>query len=214
MGIGGGPSEWDDFEWVRLAEVADPQPEPLTLALRHWAQNHQPWVADAGTRVLLVDLDNIRADPSRLRARLAIVLVWARSADVRCFAGQRGAVLRARPWLAEYATLAQGVPDGADVADHVLLAAAEDVAGAAQFVVASNDNIFANLAARGPITVLSPGASALSDKLREVATTVVDLSVLERPAHRPPRPQPGRPQPGRPQPGRPQPGRLRRRARR
>lgn len=212
MGIGGGPSEWDEFEWVCLAELPDPPPEPLTLALRGWAERNPPWTPDGGTRVLLVDLDNLRADPMRLRARLAAVLAWARDAQVRSFAGQRGAVLRARPWLAEFATETQAVPDGADVADHVLLAAAAGVPdGHVQFVVVSNDNIFAALASRGPLTVLSPGADALSDRLRDAAATVLDLAVLERQVLERPAPEhAGHPH----RPGRHRTGSSRRRGRR
>jgi len=46
-------------------------------------------------------------------------------------------------------------------------------------VLLSNDWIFAALAGRGPLTVLSPGADALSDRLRAAASRVVDLAALE-----------------------------------
>jgi hypothetical protein len=48
--------------------------------------------------------------------------------------------------------------------------------------VLSNDGIFASLADRGPVTVLSPGASALSDRLFDAARVVIDLMTLERAA--------------------------------
>lgn len=180
MGLGGGPGEWDDYEWFRLADLAAPPPAPLTLALQRWAHDTPLWAADGGSRVLLVDLDNIRADPVRLRARLALLLVLARRADHAAFAGQRGAVLRSRPWLEEFGSSAVAVREGPDAADRVLLAAAAEVRDTSvQFVVASNDGIFASLAARGPVTLLSPGSEALSDRLRAAAVQVVDLPELE-----------------------------------
>ena len=87
---------------------------------------------------------------------------------------------RGRPHLAEFAARARPVADGSDVADFVLLDAADALhADAIQVVVLSNDGIFASLADRGPLVVLSPGADALSDRLREAATRVVDLVALE-----------------------------------
>jgi len=50
---------------------------------------------------------------------------------------------------------------------------------AVQVIVVSNDGIFASLADRGPLIVLSPGAEALSDRLRDSASRVVDLVALE-----------------------------------
>jgi hypothetical protein len=49
----------------------------------------------------------------------------------------------------------------------------------AHVVVLSNDGIFASLADRARLTVLSPGADALSDRLRDAADDVVDLTRLE-----------------------------------
>jgi hypothetical protein len=136
-----------------------------------------------GTKVLLVDLDNLRAGPVRWRARMAAVVTLARQADRVHLAGQAGPVSRARPHLAEFAGTAVAVADGSDVADHVLLdAAAADLAaadGPVQVVVVSNDGIFADLAASGPLVVLSPGVEALSDRLDDAATDVLDLAALE-----------------------------------
>ncbi|HVE30364.1 MAG TPA: hypothetical protein VNC80_09890 [Mycobacteriales bacterium] len=129
--------------------------------------------------MLLVDLDNLRADPVRWRDRMAMVVALARKADVVALAGQEGAVRRALPHLAEFAARARPVEDGSDLADHVLLDAAAEVTGPARFVLLSNDWIFAALAERGPLTVLSPGGDALSDRLRAAATRVVDLASLE-----------------------------------
>lgn len=195
MGIGGGPGEDDDLEWVRLADLP---PDPRVLAehalaeaMRRWGESHLRWQGrngdedGAGTpdreRFLLVDLDNIRADPARLRARLALLGVVAAGADHVVLAGQDGAVRRARPWLGGMAETTYVVPKGADLADHVLLDEARDLSdgGPAQFVVASNDGIFARLAARGPLTLLSPGAASLNDRLRAAADRVVDLDELE-----------------------------------
>lgn len=186
MGLGGGPTEWDDYEWVRLADLP-PAPaggrsagqQPLADPLHAWLARKSLWTAGAGTRVLLVDLDNLRADPARWRDRMTMAVALARQADVVALAGQEGPVRRARPHLAEFAARARAVADGSDLADYVLLEAAAEVPGAAQFVVLSNDWIFAELAARGPLTVLSPGGNALSDRLRDAATQVVDLAALE-----------------------------------
>jgi hypothetical protein len=197
MGLGGGPGEWDDYEWVRLADlppapIRAPRPDrpaaPLTESVLAQLARRSLWTTGAGTRVLLVDLDNLRADPARWRDRMAMVVALARQADVVGLAGQEGPVRRARPHLAEFAARARAVADGSDLADHVLLDAAAEVPGAAQFVVLSNDWIFAGLADRGPLTVLSPGGDALSDRLRDAAARIVDLAALEAaPDGRPPR---------------------------
>lgn len=201
MGLGGAASEADEYEWVRLADLPRTRqrprrgtgrgsvsatadaPEPLAEALCDLLERTPPWVEDAGPRLMLVDLDNLRADPMRWRARMAAVVSLARQADRTALAGQHGAVARALPYLAEYADRAQPVPDGSDVADRVLLEAAEAFpAEGGQTLVVSNDGIFAVLAARGPLIVMSPGSDALSDRLRTVATRLVDLSVLEEAA--------------------------------
>jgi len=180
MGLGGAEPEWADYEWVRLTDLPADPGDPLSDALVGWVRANPMWLDDGSTRVLLVDLDNLRADPGRLRARLAAVVELARQADHVAFAGQDGSVARARPWLAEFAGAAQAVGGGSDEADWVLLDAAEEVtAYPLQFLVVSNDWIFAGLARRGPLTLLSPGADALSDRLRAAARRVVDLTVLE-----------------------------------
>jgi hypothetical protein len=196
MGLGGGPSEWDDFEWVDLTELptgrarrqrsqgdlvgADEAAEPLARQLSGWLERNVLWVPGPSTRVLLVDLDNLRADPRRWRARMAAVVTLARQADHAVLAGQEGAVRRGRPHLAEFAARTRQVADGSDLADLVLLDAADALhADGVQVIVLSNDGIFASLAERGPLVVLSPGADALSDRLRDAATRVVDLVALE-----------------------------------
>jgi hypothetical protein len=183
MGLGGGPTYAADYEWVRLADLPPDPGEPLADALVAWLRTHPLWLEDDSTRVLLVDLDNLRAEPVRLRARMAAVVELARQADHTAFAGQSGSVTRARPWLAEFASAAQAVGGGSDEADWVLLDAAEAVTDyPLQFIVVSNDWIFAGLARRGPLILLSPGADALSDRLRDSAERVVDLAVLEKQA--------------------------------
>ena len=199
MGLGGGPSEWDEYEWFRLADLAapvrarhrpgvevDPEedtgPDPLSEALQLLVRDYPVWAGAGATRVLLVDLDNLRAARGRLRARLAVVVELARQADHVALAGQAGAVERARPWLAEFADRAQSVADGADVADFALLAAALEVPDPVEVLVVSNDGIFADLADRGDLTVLSPGIDALSDRLYGAASLLVDLAALEREA--------------------------------
>jgi hypothetical protein len=198
MGLWRSPGEFDDYEWFRLADVVDRPvaaarpatdvgPDDAGVAMGRWLVDRlraDPlWAPDAGRRVLLVDLDNLRAAPSRLRARLDVVVELAREADDAAFAGQAGAVRRSRPWLAEFAADVQEVPDGSDLADHALLDTAAAIsARPVQFVVVSNDGIFAGLADRGPIGLLSPGADALSDKLRDVANRTIDLAALEKQA--------------------------------
>jgi hypothetical protein len=182
VGIGGGPNEWDEYEWVRLADQPDAPVvdlAPLVRALCSWVDETDLWQAD-GLRILLVDLDNLRADPRRWQARMALVVALARQADHTVLAGQVGAVARGRPHLAEFAKRAKPVADGSDVADYVLLAEADAVLeDGAHVVVLSNDGIFASLAERARLTVLSPGADALSDRLRDAADDVVDLIRLE-----------------------------------
>lgn len=196
MGLGGGPQERDDYEWVNLAELATArvrrqrssaelfpggaEMEPLARELSSWLERNVLWLPGPSTRVLLVDLDNLRADPRRWRARMAAVVTLARQADHAVLAGQEGAVRRGRPHLAEFAERARPVADGSDLADLVLLEAADALrSGDIQVVVLSNDGIFASLADRGPLVVLSPGGDALSDRLRDAATRVVDLVALE-----------------------------------
>jgi hypothetical protein len=197
VGLGGGPGEWDDYEWVRLGE---PRPASHRAGARRRARRlnvgtptgspagRAPelrrmvglWADGVGPRVLLVDLDNLRAGPVRWRHRMAVVVSLARQADHAVLAGQQDAVRRARPHLAEFAARAQPVPAGSDLADHVLLDAAEEIPGpTARFVVLSNDGIFAALAKRGVLTVVSPGGDALSDRLRVAAAQVIDLAGLE-----------------------------------
>lgn len=196
VGMGNQRGEQDDYEWVRLADLPAPRPRrappvvaeeddgepgPLADALVGWVESNPIWHDGVGDRVLLVDLDNLRAGPVRWKARMGLVVALARSADHVVISGQHAAVERGLPFLAEFGSVAQPVPDGADLADFVLLEGAQAVkADRRQVVVLSNDGIFAELADRGPVTVLSPGASALSDKLFDAARVVIDLMTLER----------------------------------
>lgn len=188
MGLGGGPGEWDDYEWFRLADLADGRradvpPEgsdPLPAVVDAWMAAHPVWTHGARERVLLVDLDNLRADPARWKVRMAAMVAMARESDHAFFAGQRGAVRRAKPRLEEFASGVTSVPDGSDLADHALLdALAASGSRQAQVVVVSNDGIFADLAEDGPVTVVSPGRDALSNKLRQAAGAVVALESLD-----------------------------------
>ncbi len=206
MGLGDGPPWWSAYEWCTDADLeasADPvgTDSPAVAALRggdldtalcEQVAEARLWRGD-GPRLLLVDLDNLRAGPGRWQARMAVVVELARASDHVVLAGQVGAVDRARPHLAELAERAITVPDGSDLADHALLEGAQAFAATladdrvenGQVVVASNDGIFADLAENGwTLTVLSPGSHALSDRLRDAARTTLDLVDAERAATR------------------------------
>ena len=192
VGLGGGQSEWDDYAGcasggaaVGLVDlepdlvvdlVATPGPDRLVDRVAQ----ELIWEPGDAARILLVDLDNMRAGPLRWKARMAVVVALARQADHVVLAGQEGAVRRARPHLAEFAGTARPVPAGSDLADVALLEAVDDLdIPDAQALVVSNDGIFAELAACGPLLVLSPGREALSDALATAAVRVVDLAALE-----------------------------------
>ena len=102
------------------------------------------WQAGDVPRILLVDLDNMRAGPLRWKARMAVVVALARQADDAVLVGQEGAVRRARPHLEEFADTALEVPAGSDLADVALLEAVDQLdLPNAQALVVSNDGIFA-----------------------------------------------------------------------
>ena len=157
-----------------------PANDPLAAALVARVENDPLWVEGDAPRILLVDLDNLRAGPVRWRARMAVMVALARQADHVAMAGQAGAVRRGRPHLQEYAELAVAVPPGSDLADVALLALIDELdLPDAQTLVVSNDGIFAELAQCGPLVVLSPGHHALSDSLSAAADRVVDLAAME-----------------------------------
>jgi len=180
MGLGSDAlGEWQDYEWFdpHLGHDGDADAAMVTLAS---LEREGVWQPGNATRVLLIDLDNIRVTSDSLRRRVLLAVALARQSDVSAFAGQRGSVDRARPSLQEFAATALEVGDGRNEADIALLeAVADDGDDDTQFVVFSNDGVFARLAMRGSLTVVSPGAGALSEQLREAATNVIDLQVLE-----------------------------------
>ncbi|MEJ5944328.1 hypothetical protein WDZ17_03355, partial [Pseudokineococcus basanitobsidens] len=157
-------------------------PDRLGAAVLAWLDRDPLWGEGPGTRLLLADLDNLRAGPVRWRARMTVVAGLARQADVVGISGQHGAAARGAPHLAEWARQVRAVDDGSDLADHELLDVAAGVPADAEplrVVVMSNDNIFADLADRGRLVVVSPGADALSERLDSAAADVVDLAALE-----------------------------------
>ncbi len=209
MGLGDGTPWWTEYEWCTDADLRAVTPttgadSPAVAALggNDLASALCEQVAEArlwrgpGPRLLLVDLDNLRAGPTRWQARMAVVVALGRTSDHVVLAGQVGAVERARPHLEELAARAIAVPDGSDLADHALLEGAAAFVQTlpecrvgrgplGQVVVASNDGIFADLVERGwTLTVLSPGSHALSDRLRDAARTTLDLVDAERAATR------------------------------
>jgi hypothetical protein len=188
VGLGYGKREWDDYEWFPssggrrgravLAEPGDPDGASAVLVER--VLRDPIWAPDDAPRILLVDLDNLRAGPVRWRARMAVVVALARQADHVAMAGQEGAVRRARPHLEEFAGTAVAVAAGSDLADVALLAKVDELdLPDAQHLVVSNDGIFAELAQCGPLVVLSPGRDALSDSLAAASGRVIDLAALE-----------------------------------
>lgn len=183
MGLGDGPGEWDDYEWFPTRGRV-----PATIVRDDGALAEQVlaeglWVEHDAPRILLVDLDNLRAGPARWAARMGAVVALARQADHVVLAGQEGQVRRARPHLAEFVGDAVTVPKGSDLADVALLEAVDTLdLPDAQALVVSNDGIFAELAACGPLVVLSPGGKALSAALAAAATRVLDLQELEQAA--------------------------------
>lgn len=179
MGLGPERASWEDFEWFDPHSYVDADGSYLEAGLE--SLRREPlWLPGPATRVLLVDLDNLRVESVRLHARLAMTVALAREADHAAFAGQEGSVRRARGSLAEFEDRAVVVGNGADEADKALLDVASTVEDDdVQFIVVSNDNIFARLAMRGPLTVLSPGLQSLSDRLAESAERVLDMAVIE-----------------------------------
>jgi hypothetical protein len=180
MGLGTERDPWEDFEWFDPGALDDADLEPFVEAGLDSLLTDPLWHPGDATRVLLVDLDNIRVEPARLRARLAMAVALARKSDFASFAGQRDSVTRALPTLEEFAVQAIAVGGGHNEADDALLDFADGVdAVNIQFVVISNDGIFATLAMRGPLIVLSPGAEALSSRLEEAAERVIDMQLIE-----------------------------------
>jgi hypothetical protein len=160
------------------AEPGDP--DGVSAALVERVLRDPIWEPDDAPRILLVDLDNLRAGPLRWRARMAVVVALARQADHVALAGQEGPVRRARPHLEEFAGTAVAVAAGSDLADVALLAKVDELdLPDAQHLVVSNDGIFAELAQCGPLVVLSPGRDALSDSLAAASVRVIDLAALE-----------------------------------
>jgi hypothetical protein len=198
VGLGGQAPEWDEYEWfpgsgpgpALAGEPGVPGArgaagQPLAEELRQWLELDPGWIERTGVRLLLVDLDNLRAGRLRWQGRIAAMVWLAGYFDHVVFAGQHEAVRRARSHLGEYARTAHPVEHGSDLADHVLLDAASALDREVDHVVVvSNDGIFAQLAERWPVTVLSPDFNALSDRLRDSAHRVVDLAGLERAAAR------------------------------
>jgi hypothetical protein len=183
MGLGDGPRGFDDIEWFTIDDVDDTPIQPYVDSMLAWLTDHPLWMPDDRDRVLLVDLDNVRAVPSKLYARLALTVALARQSHYAAFAGQDQAVRRSRPLLAEFGEGALAVGGGADEADWALLDAADAAVGSElQFIVASNDGIFAQLASRGSVTVLSPDGTRLSERLRYAAERIVDMTELEEQA--------------------------------
>jgi hypothetical protein len=179
VGLGPERASWEDYEWFDPHSVVSADDSYLQAGLESLRRDPL-WLPGTSTRVLLVDLDNLRVESVRLKARLAMTVALAREADHVAFAGQEGSVRRARGDLAEFEDRAVVVGNGSDEADEALLAVASDVADDdVQFIVVSNDNIFARLAMRGPLTVLSPGLQSLSDRLAEAAERVLDMAVIE-----------------------------------
>ncbi|HVU73404.1 MAG TPA: hypothetical protein VHE83_10635 [Mycobacteriales bacterium] len=177
-----------DYEWIDL-QADEPA---LTFSdaevwAEQWLADHAMWQPGPAERLLLVDLDNLRAEPARLRDRLALVRVVARTADRAFFAGETATVARCRAALDDGIGTILTVGSGPDAADLALLEAARRRRGsgqsrrAVQFVVVSNDHIFARVARHGTLTLLSPDLAAASRQLRAASTRAHDVKTYERP---------------------------------
>ena len=83
-------------------EEDDGDPGPLAEALAGWVEANPVWHEGVGDRVLLVDLDNLRAGAVRWKARMGLVVALARTADHVVISGEHAAVERGLPFLAEF----------------------------------------------------------------------------------------------------------------
>ena len=189
MGLGYGKREWDDYEWFPsgggrrgpavLAEPGDP--DGASAALVERVLRDPIWEPDDAPRILLVDLDNLRAGPGPLagpdggRGRAGSPGRPRRAGGAGgCRSGGPGRTWRSSP------STAVAVAAGSDLADVALLAKVDELdLPDAQHLVVSNDGIFAELAQCGPLVVLSPGRDALSDSLAAASVRVIDLAALE-----------------------------------
>jgi hypothetical protein len=81
--------------------------------------------------------------------------------------------------LEEFRDQAMAVGPGRNAADHALLASADRITGRhVQFVVMSNDGIFARLALRGDLTIVSPSPPEASIRLVRAARVMFDVRDL------------------------------------
>lgn len=199
MGLGINRSPWADYEMFHLPSWVPPVTETRTFT--HLTALDAPeitalhpddtWEPDT-TRVLLVDLDNMRARSTRWKLRLEAVLAMAADADHVVLAGQRRNVDPVLPHLGAYASQVIIVKYGANLADYALLEAARTIRARKgrplQFAVTSNDHIFGRLARRGKLTIVSPCVDQISLKLLSRAHSVVDLQIAEGAARKVRRP--------------------------
>jgi hypothetical protein len=147
-------------------------------------------------RILLVDLDNMRARHTRWHRRIDAIVALASQADHVILAGQKRNVAPVRARLGTYAPRVIVVAHGANLADYALLDAAHGLHPKGrrhhrpiQFAVTSNDHIFARLAGSGRLlTVVSPCTEMISAVLLRRAHSVADLRDAEGDARKTIRP--------------------------
>ena len=189
MGLGYGKREWDDYEWFPsgggrrgpavLAEPGDP--DGASAALVERVLRDPIWEPDDAPRILLVDLDNLRAGPVRWRARMAVVVALARQADHVALAGQEGAVRRARPHLEEFAEYGGGRGGRAATSPTwpcwPRSTSSTCPTPSTWWSATTASSPSSRSAARW--SCVSPGRDALSDSLAAASVRVIDLAALE-----------------------------------
>jgi len=195
MGLGNKPDWRKEYEWVRLSEWQPTKNQQNILSSARSsrqgfvedadyfpsARPENVWLPEGGRKVLLVDLDNIRSLSDRWNERMRTLYKICHTADKIIMAGQSASAKLARPHLAEYAQHITQVCFTRSAADNYLVDVGFRLTNnrppdkKTQFVIVSNDFIFAKLKERGTIVVVSPNPTHISGRLKSVAHTVLSF---------------------------------------